>query len=109
MATPVDWSQRSGFLWFMLYAALWDTPGDEKRARTFLEQPKILRLIEECGRPEDVSLIGMDKVTSEPMGPIWARLDRYDQINWLRMSLFLHWNRCAEAMLGQGSGLVFVE
>ena len=47
----------------------------------------------------------MDKVTSEPMGPIWARLDRYDQINWLRMSLFLHWNRCAEAMLGQGSGL----
>jgi hypothetical protein len=47
MATPVDWSQRSGFIWFKLYAALWDTTGDEKRARTFLDQPKIRRLIEE--------------------------------------------------------------
>ena len=68
MATPVDWSQRSGFLWFMLYAALWDTPGDEKRARTFLDQPKIRRLVEGWGRPEDVGLIGMDKDASEPLG-----------------------------------------
>ncbi len=76
---PLD-PRDQDFLWDMLYIALWDAPDEERRPRSVLQDPRIRRLVEHWGRPDDFGLIALDRETGESAGAIWARLDRYDQI-----------------------------
>lgn len=68
-------------LWELLYVALWDAPDEPRRPRSVLDDPRIRRLVEDWGRPEDYGLAAVDAESGEVMGAIWARLDRYDRLD----------------------------
>jgi len=66
------------FLWDALYIALWDSPEEERRPRSVLENPVIRRYVEGWGRPQDFGLMAVDGNDS-PVGAIWARLDGHEE------------------------------
>ncbi len=68
------------FLWDLEYIALWDPPSQTRRPRSVLDMPQISRLVENWGRDEDFGLIAVARETGVDVGAIWARLDRYDQL-----------------------------
>lgn len=68
-------------LWDLLYIALWDAPDEPRRPRSVLDHPIIRRLVENWGRPSDFGFMAIDSETKAECGAIWARLDRYDELD----------------------------
>lgn len=67
-------------LWELAYIALWDPPTQTRRPRSVLDDPRISRLVENWGREDDFGLVAVAFDTGVSAGAIWARLDRYDQL-----------------------------
>ena len=77
--SPARWTCREltsadqGFLWEMLYLALWDPPDQPRRPRSVLNEPHIRRYVENWGRDEDFGLAAIDPKTGELIGATWLR------------------------------------
>lgn len=74
-------AEDQAVLWELLYVALWDAPDEPRRPRSVLEDPRIRRLVEDWGRPEDYALGAVEVASGQVVGAIWSRLDRYDQLD----------------------------
>ena len=78
-ARPLEPGDQS-FLWEMLDIALWDAPDEPRRPRSVLDNPRISRLVEHWGRPDDFGLAAVDPATDTDIGAVWTRLDGFDQL-----------------------------
>lgn len=96
------------FLWEMLYVALWDAPGMPRRPRSILKDPRIMRLVENWGRPDDFGLVTVDRNSGEHAGAIWSRLDRFDGLEDYGCSYPCLGIAVAEPYQGSGVGTLLM-
>lgn len=101
-------SSDQAFLWDMLYLALWDAPEEARKPRSVLNSPKISRLVENWGRPEDLGLIALDLDSKRQVGAIWTRLDGYDQIEGYGCQYPVLGIAVSEGCQGKGVGTVLL-
>ena len=73
--TPDD----TGFLWEMLYEAIYVAEGVTRPPRDVLLHPEIRRYLQDWGQPHDSGFVALDPVTSDPIGAVWLRLLVGDQ------------------------------
>jgi GNAT superfamily N-acetyltransferase len=69
--TPAD----QGFLWEMLYEALYVPEGGEPFAREVVEHPDIAKYVKGWGREGDLGFVAVDGA-GRPVGAVWQRLLR---------------------------------
>ncbi len=68
--TPSD----EGFLWEMLYQALYVPPGAPPLPHEIVRQPEISRYVENWGEPGDAGFAAIDVSVQQPVGAAWIRL-----------------------------------
>ena len=68
--TPDD----TGFLWEMLYEAIYVAEGVTRPPRDLLFHPEIRRYLQDWGQPHDSGFVALDSVTSDRIGAVWLRL-----------------------------------
>lgn len=61
------------FLREALYVALWDPPGQPRRPRSILDDPRIAMLVAEWGRPGDVGFLAERRDSGKPVAAVWIR------------------------------------
>ena len=69
----------TGFLWEMLYEAIYVAEGVARPPRDVLLHPEVRRYLQDWGRPHDSGFVALDRVTSNPIGAVWLRLLIGDQ------------------------------
>ena len=68
--TPDD----TGFLWEMLYEAIYVAEGVTRPPRDVLLHPEIRRYLQDWGQPGDSGFVAVDPLSAEPIGAVWLRL-----------------------------------
>jgi ribosomal protein S18 acetylase RimI-like enzyme len=61
------------FLWEMLYQALYVPPGQAPLPREVIDQPDLVRYVQDWGRVGDRGFVAINPTTGQPMGAVWLR------------------------------------